>query len=253
MTDWNSTQYTKFEKERTQPSIDLISRIGISPKSILDIGCGPGNSTNQLRMHFPSSDIIGVDSSDNMLDRASRAYPDLRFIKCSIPNDLDALEKFDLIFSNACLHWIPNHESLLPSLMDKLNDGGALAVQMPLVQNAMFYKLLDKLISNEKWKQLRTIKNFHNLSPSETYDILSRIATNVTMWDTTYYHIVSSHNAVLDWYKGTGLKPYLDALNSCEKNEFLSELLEMIKSNYPVQADGNIILKMPRLFFISVK
>ena len=152
MTEWNSSQYTKFEKERTQPSIDLISRIEISPKSILDIGCGPGNSTNQLKTHFPGSDIIGVDSSDNMLDRASTTYPDLRFIKCSIPNDLDALEKFDLIFSNACLHWIPNHKGLLPRLMDKLNDGGALAVQMPLVQNAMFYKLLDELISDEKWE-----------------------------------------------------------------------------------------------------
>lgn len=138
----------------------MISRIEISPKSILDIGCGPGNSTNQLKTHFPGSDIIGVDSSDNMLDRASTIYPDLRFIKCSIPNDLDALEKFDLIFSNACLYWIPNHKGLLARLMDKLNDGGTLAVQMPLVQNAMFYKLLDEFISNEKWKKLSSIINF---------------------------------------------------------------------------------------------
>lgn len=253
MNDWNSNQYTKFEKERTQPSVDLIHRINILPESILDIGCGPGNSTNQLYEYFPKANILGIDSSDNMLDKAEKSYPHLKFRKCFIPDDIESIENFDLIFSNACLHWIPDHKNLFPKLMSKLNRGGMFAVQMPLVQNAMFYKILNKLISTDKWKKLRDIHIFYNLEPNETYDILSKISKNVTMWDTTYYHIVPSHSSVIDWYKGSGLRPYLDILNQTEKSEFLSELLEMIKNNFPVQSDNSVILKMPRLFFTASK
>lgn len=253
MNDWNSTQYTKFEKERTQPSIDLINRIDISPKYIIDIGCGPGNSTNQLYKRFPKSEILGIDSSDNMLIRAKSTYPDMKFQKCVIPDELDSFGTFDLIFSNACLHWIPEHKSLLPKLMNKLNDGGMLAVQMPLVQTAMFYKALNKLVLNDKWKKLRDIHNFHNLSPNETYDILSDTAKDVSMWETTYYHILPSHNSIIDWYKGSGLRPYLNMLDEAEKSEFLSELLDKIKNIFVIQADNSVILKMPRLFFTASK
>ena len=221
MNDWNSEQYTKFERERTQPSIDLIHRINIRPTTILDIGCGPGNSTNRLAKYFP--------------------------------DELDSLENYDLIFSNASLHCIPDHESLLPKLMSNLNDGGMLAVQMPLVQEAMFYKLLNRLISEGKWKKLSVIHNFHNRTPNETYDILSRVSNDITMWDTTYYHVVPSHDSVIEWYKGSGLRPYLEMLSPAEKSEFLSDLLAVIKREYPVQADDRVILKMPRLFFTAVK
>lgn len=253
MGDWNSAQYTKFERERTQPSIDLINRINIEPNTILDIGCGPGNSTVQLFKRFPEADILGIDSSDNMLEKAAKSYPEIKFQKCFVPDGLDELGKFDLIFSNACLHWIPNHKNLLPKLIEKLNDGGVLAVQMPLVQNAMFYHELNSLIADGKWAKLNSIHNFHNLSPEETYDILCKSASEVEMCDTSYYHIVPTHSAVIDWYKGSGLRPYLEALGEAERDEFISDLLDRIKKNYPVQADENIILKMPRLFFTAVK
>ncbi len=188
-----------------------------------------------------------------MLAKAEKTYPYLKFQKCLIPDELDSLENYDLIFSNACLHWIPDHESLLPKLMSNLNDGGMLAVQMPLVQEAMFYKLLNRLISEGKWKKLSVIHNFHNLTPNETYDILSRVSNDITMWDTTYYHVVPSHDSVIEWYKGSGLRPYLEMLSPAETSEFLSDLLAVIKREYPVQADDRVILKMPRLFFTAVK
>ncbi len=253
MSEWDSKQYTKFEKERTQPSIDLIGRVGIRPKSILDIGCGPGNSTTQLSAHFPEAEILGVDSSDNMLAMAHSSYPDMEFRKCSVPDGLDELGSFDLLFSNACLHWIPDHGSLLPKLMNKLNSGGMLAVQIPLTQKAIFYKLLQEHLKSEKWNRLNIIHNFHNLSPNETYAILAAISPDVCMWETVYYHVVDSHSAVIDWYKGSGLKPYLDMLSESEKAEFQSELLLLIRENIPLQADGKVLLKMPRLFFTAVK
>lgn len=253
MKDWDSKQYTKFEKERTQPSIDLIRRISITPHSILDIGCGPGNSTNQLAGYFPGADILGIDSSDNMLERAERTYPELSFRKCTVPDGLDTLGSYDLIFSNACLHWIPDHERLLPGLMNKLAPGGMLAVQMPLTQEAAFYHILNGLVSSGRWEKLGAIHNFHNLTPNATYDVLAKCSSETEMWETVYYHVVPSHSAVIDWYRGSGLKPYLDALSEAERPEFLDELLEQIKGSIPSQADGTVILKMPRFFFTAVK
>lgn len=253
MNDWNASQYTKFEKERTQPSIDLIRGIDALPRSILDIGCGPGNSTNQLYERFPNADILGIDQSDNMLDKAKNSYPRLHFRKCALPDDIDDLGNFDLIFSNACLHWIPDHKNLFPKLTDKLNPGGTFAAQTPLVQNAPFYRELNRLLETEKWKKLRDIRVFHPLSPNETYDILSGISKAVTMWETTYYHVVPSLNSVIDWYKGSGLRPYLDRLNPTEEADFLRELLEIIKDVFPTQADRSVLLKMPRLFFVARK
>lgn len=252
MQDWNSRQYIKFEEERTRPTVDLVGRIDFSPQSILDIGCGPGNSTNQLRRRFPNADILGVDNSDDMLRRARSMYDELSFRKLQIPEELDTLGNFDLIFSNACLHWIPKHSELLPKLMEKLNGGGMLAVQVPFVQNAEFYGILNDLIET-KWKCLKNICIFHSPMPNEIYDILSKVSARITMWETTYYHILSSHGDVIEWYKGSGLRPYLNALTPEEGEELLFDLSERMKKALPIQADNRIILKMPRVFYTATK
>lgn len=253
MSDWNSEQYMKFEKERTRPSEDLLSRVDISPVTVLDIGCGPGNSTKKLENRFPEAAVLGIDNSDDMLARAGEAHPELEFKKVAVPGGLSGLGRFDLIFSNACLHWIPEHEVLLPAIMEHLNSGGVFAVQMPMTGEALFYKLLGALVSEKKWKKLKSIKNFHALSPEETYDILIKCSESVTMWETVYYHIVPSHRAVIEWYKGSGLRPYLEALSEDEKEPFINELLTTVEKNFPVRGDGNVILKMPRLFFTAKK
>lgn len=211
MSDWNATQYTKYEKERTRPSHDLIRQLAFSPKTVLDIGCGPGNSTVQLHYAFPDAHILGVDGSENMLEKARQNHPELSFQSCFVPDELDELGKFDLVFSNACLHWIPDHPTLLPAILDKsVCDGGCLAVQMPMVQTAPFYKILGELVKESRWEKLGSVQNFHNLSPDATYDILSTCTTTIDMWETVYYHVVPDHKAVLEWYKGSGLRPYLD-------------------------------------------
>lgn len=254
MADWNSNQYLKFEKERTQPSADLISRLSdINPSRVLDIGCGPGNSTNLLVKRFKNAEILGVDSSDNMLEKAKATYPDFSFKKCILPNDFDKIDgKFDLIFSNACIHWIKDQELLIKSAFDKLEVGGIFAVQIPFIQNAPFYKMLYKFI-DEKWQKLSSIRNFHNLLPEEYYDLLGSLSQDFSIWETTYYHTVSSSDGVIEWYKGSGLAPYLDKLNADEKQEFLAELKVLCKQNYPERKNGNIILKMPRMFFVAKK
>lgn len=255
MSDWNSKQYLKFKKERTQPSLDLISRLtSLTPKRVLDIGCGPGNSTFALKTQFPNADILGTDSSDDMLKKANADHPDLRFQKCTAPDGLYALDgKFDLIFSNACFQWIPEQNELFDAVFGKLENGGTLAVQLPTVQTAPFYQMLDGVIRQERWKKLSGIRDFRNLSEMQYYDILCKKASDFNMWQTTYYHTVDGAQGVLDWYSGSGLRPYLDALSESEKAEFLEQLKENINSIYPVMANGKLILKMPRLFFTAIK
>lgn len=255
MSDWNSNQYMKFGAERTQPSIDLISRIADSaPKRILDIGCGPGNSTHRLAEQFPDAEILGVDYSEDMLKKAKATYPELKFEQSCMPDDLDKLDgNFDLIFSNACIHWIPDHESLIPAIFDKLGNGGVLAVQIPFIQEAPFYRLLNLLVNTVEWKKLSSIHNFHNLMPEDYYDILSGLSKDFNIWETTYYHTVESHGSVIEWYKGSGLRPYLDMLSDKERPEFIADLTEIIAENFPHRDNGKIILKMPRLFFTAKK
>lgn len=255
MSDWSSGQYMKFEKERTRPASDLIGRIErAETRRVLDLGCGPGNSTRLLAERFNNAEITGIDSSENMLARARAEHPEIRFEKCSVPGELDRIEeKFDLIFSNACIHWIPGQEELLKAVFAKLKEGGTLAVQIPMTQKAEFYKLLYGLCRREKWKRLEQVRNFHSLAPEEYYDLLSDMSRGFEMWETTYYHSVPSAAGVLEWYKGSGLRPYLALLTDEERIEFTSELERLITANYPVRKNGGIILKMPRLFFTAVK
>lgn len=255
MSDWSSAQYMKFGSERTQPSIDLISRLSdAEPARVLDIGCGPGNSTFVLKARFPHAEIIGVDSSENMLNRARDTYPDMDFMQCTVPDGLDELKcSFDLIFSNACIHWIPDQKKLLTAITDKLSEGGVLAVQIPLIQEAPFYKILFTMVKEEKWHRLSSIQNFHNLLPEEYYDLLFDLGLDFDIWQTTYYHTVDNADGVVQWYSGSGLRPYLAALTDSEQTEFLQDLHSRIDSLYPIRHNGKCILKMPRLFFTAKK
>lgn len=253
MSDWNSAQYMKYAKERTQPSVDLVARLSdINPKNVLDIGCGPGNSTHALKVRFADADILGIDASPDMLERARATYPDMKFKQCFVPQGFAEIdENFDLIFSNACIHWIPNQKELLTATVDKLNRGGTLAVQIPYIQEAPFYKVLFKMVECEKWHKLSTIKNFHNLTPEEYYDVLSELELDFDIWKTDYFHTVDGIDGVINWYKGSGLRPYLDALDENKQAEFLTELKENIKNQYSFRENGKMILKMPRIFFTA--
>lgn len=231
MSDWNSNQYMKFKNERTQPSVDLINRISyLDPQNILDIGCGPGNSTFALKNHFKNADIIGVDYSENMLEKAKTSYPDMTFEKCNVPSGLENYEqKFDLIFSNACIHWIDNQEELIYKIFDKLNPNGVLAVQIPLIQKAPFYEILYRLVKTEKWKKLSIIHNFHNLLPEEYYDLFCKLNCDFSIWQTTYYHIVQSHMGVIEWYKGSGLRHILICFQKASRVILLTIYCQKLK------------------------
>ena len=252
MSDWNAELYLKFKKQRTQPAIDLARSISDKePKTVADIGCGPGNSTSVLRKTFKNSKIIGLDSSPDMIKTAKEKHPELEFKLCDAR---DLTENYDLIFSNACLQWIPDHKTLLPYLMSKLNENGTLAVQIPMNTNEPLFRIIDSVAKSGKYDFSNVIFEANEtLEPQEYYDILNECSSDFRIWETVYYHNMPDCGAMLDWVKGTRLRPYLDALNGAEQQEFLKEILSETEKTYKKTASGEVILKFRRFFFIAEK
>lgn len=256
MADWNSVQYLKFEKQRTQPAIDLVNRIALNnPHRIVDVGCGPGNSTNVLARRYKNAYILGVDMSPVMIESAKKAYPGLDFALCDASRDLGKLGcDFDVVFSNACIQWIPDHPRLLKSMMDMLKPGGVLAVQIPNQFEQPIHKIICEVAARDKWKgRLEKTRTFYNLTQSEYYDVLSDISSDFEIWETIYCHRLKSHNDIMEWYRGTGLRPYLEMLPEKDKAVFEQDVLCEVKQQYTLQKNGEVLFRFPRLFFTAVK
>lgn len=253
---WNSEQYLKFKAERTQPAIDLANRITVrSPTDIVDIGCGPGNSTEILKKRYPNAAVVGADNSENMLEAARQKYPNIEFILCDASNDLNGIgRKFDIVFSNACIQWVPDHHKLLREMMSLLKEGGELAVQIPMNYDEPIHKIIGETASSEKWRdKFNDPRHFYTLTPEKYYDILSEISSDFSMWQTAYFHRMKSHSNIMEWYKSTGLRPYLETLSPADKEEFEKDIFTEVEKAYPKQANGEIIFRFPRLFFKAVK
>ncbi len=255
MADWNAKQYLRFEKERTQPSIDLINRIGLSnPLNILDVGCGPGNSTSQLAAKYPDAKVIGMDNSPDMINRAKSDYPHLEFILGDVTDINLKPESYDIVFANAVIQWVPDHPVLLKNLFGLVRPGGVLACQMPMNHDEPSHRSIQALINSDKWKDhFDSFRVFYNLTPYEYYDLFSSLTDDFSLWLTTYYHTMKNHQDIVEWLKGTGLRPYLSKLSATDGEKFEHDLVEKYRDGYPVQRNGNVILRFPRFFFILRK
>lgn len=253
-TYWNSELYLRFESERTRPSVDLVNALGVdSPKNIIDIGCGPGNSTAVLAERFPDADIIGVDNSIEMIEKARSLYPEISFSMLDASGDLSAYTgTFDVVFSNSCIQWLPNHSRLLPRLMSLLSPGGVLAVQIPVNYDEPIHRIIRTIASSPEWSgKFESHRSINVLAYAEYYNILSTISSDFNLWQTTYYHRMPSHEAILDWYRATGLRPYCSQLEPAEICEFENEVLVSISHEYKIEPCGEIIMPFPRLFFTA--
>ncbi|MBQ7999844.1 MAG: methyltransferase domain-containing protein [Ruminococcus sp.] len=252
MSKWNTDLYLKFKQQRTQPALDLAKRIErYNPLSIADLGCGPGNSTAVLKSVFPNARLIGIDNSVNMIEKAKTTYTDIEFKLGDIQN---LNEKYDLIFSNACLQWVPNHNVLLPYLIEQLNDNGVLAVQIPINGNEPLFKIIKDTAEQSEFDFSQAyFENNDALPPNEYYEILSMCASSFDIWETVYYHEMSSHEELINWVRSTRLRPYLDCLSESDKKIFEADLLKKVKEQYSVMKNGNVILKFRRLFFVAIK
>lgn len=250
--DWNSTQYLKFERERTQPSRDLAHRLRTkNPQRVLDVGCGPGNSTRVLAEVFPDAHIVGIDNSPNMIDAAKASGVVAEFRLFNANEGLGTLgETFDVVFSNACIQWIPDHAKLLADMFSVLRPGGELAVQIPIQSEQIVHRLIREIVG--AWQSpLPEERAFHCLTMPEYYDVLAALTDDFYLWKTVYYQTMSSHTDILEWFRGTGLQAYSRALPPEKYAELERELLHRMTDAFPVQPGGAIIFPFPRLFFTA--
>jgi trans-aconitate 2-methyltransferase len=256
MIEWDSELYLRYEQERTQPSLDLALRIPLeAPEEIIDLGCGPGNSTRILRQRWPNAHLTGLDSSPAMLERARQSSADIEWRVGDIQTWSEP-GRFDLIFANASLHWVADHESLMHRLIDALKPGGFLAFQMPALYNQPAAEAVNELANSSIWQPYR-LRERYTLQvhrPGVYYDWLRPASGRLQIWETVYFHELENHRRMIEFYASTGLKPYLEGLPSEELQErFKAEVLDSYRTLFLAQANGNVLFPFRRLFVIAAR
>jgi trans-aconitate 2-methyltransferase len=244
----------KFEEERTRAARDLLSRVpDFEPKLIVDLGCGPGNSTLLLHSRFPKGEILGVDNSSNMLDVAKLRVPSATFQQEDIalwrpqapPN---------FLFANAALHFVPDHYALIQRLVSALAPGGVIAAQMPNSTHQASHALMRMISAEGPWadRLLPIAKTRPPIGPAdEYYRLLTPLCASVDIWETSYIHPVAGPDQIVEWFEGAELRPFLDPLTEEERATFLSRYREELEASYDRQPDGRLLLHYPRLFFVA--
>jgi trans-aconitate 2-methyltransferase len=256
MQPWNPGQYLRFDDLRTRPSFELAARIAVEqPQRVIDLGCGPGNSTRALAQRWPEARVVGLDSSEEMIAAARESAPDTEWLPGSIET-WSPDEPFDVVFTNAAIQWIPDHRTLVPQLFSHVAEGGALAIQIPSHDFARVFSLIGEVANDSRWAS-RTVGAYDSFTmeqPAVYYDALAPLAREVDIWETEYYHVLDSPEAAVDWVSGTALRPFLSVLDSpAEKDAFLAELQAKAQVAYPPQPDGRMLFPFKRVFVIAYR
>lgn len=250
---WNPDQYLKFAEPRLRPAVDLLARIPLaSPTRVFDLGCGAGNVTRLLLDRWPRADIAGVDDSPEMLARARESLPALHWIQSSIA-DWQVPQAADLIYSNATLHWLPDHGRLLPGLLSMVAPGGILAIQMPRNFAAPSHTTIADTVRAGPWRQKleSLLKPPPVLEPADYYAMLGANATRIDIWETEYLQVLEGEDPVKEWVKGTWLKQFLAALDNEEAQAFEQDYADRVRLAYPRLKNGRTLFPFRRLFIIA--
>jgi trans-aconitate 2-methyltransferase len=256
MEDWSARQYLKFEDERTRPPRDLLAQVPLTePRLVVDLGCGPGNSTELLAERYPQAEIVGLDSSPDMLRKARERLPKLKFIEADIETWSPEPET-DLLFSNAVMQWLPHHTAVLRRLLEALKPGGVLAVQMPDNTREPALRFQGEVGQSGPWRDYPEVKAAArpDLPTVEAYyDLLKPVCSHIDIWHSIYNHVMASPQGIVEWFKGSSLQPFLSPLDPSSREEFLAAYGEKIAGAYKTRADGKVLLKFPRLFIVAVR
>src|SRR5690242_8286025 len=253
---WSASQYLKFEDERTRPVRDLIAAIPTTEASrAIDLGCGPGNSTAVLMARYPEASVTGVDSAEDMVRAARERLPSVSFELADIAT-WQTPGPCDVILANAVLHWVPGHAVLLPRLVEALTSGGSLAVQMPDNLGEPSHILMRQVADDGPWatKLAGAQGERSQVEPAAWYySLLRPRCARIDVWHTTYHHPLGGIDAIVEWFKGSGLRPFLAPLDEGERAEYLLRYRAALARAYPVEPDGSVLLPFPRLFFIATR
>lgn len=250
---WDPAQYARYADERSRPFFDLFHRVpALEARLVVDLGCGSGELTARLLDRFPNARVIGVDNSPEMLAKAAahRIAGRLEFVEADLAS-FEPPAPPDLLFSNAAVHWVPEHDALLPRWAAMLAPAGALAVQMPGNHDAPSHRTIREVLSRAAWQERGLSPEPRHVQPLAFYgERLLALGLQVEAWETTYLHVLAGPHAVLEWVKGTALRPTLARLQPAEQSEFLAELGAALDAAYPSR-DGRTLFPFRRLFFVA--
>jgi trans-aconitate 2-methyltransferase len=256
MEDWSARQYLKFEDERTRPPRDLLAQVPLAkPRLVVDLGCGPGNSTELLVERFPQAQVVGLDSSPDMLRKARERLPTCKFVQGDIATWTPAVGT-DLIFGNAVMQWLPDHPAIMRRLLAALSDGGVLAIQMPDNTREPGLVFQGEVGESGPWRDHPEIKAAprEDLPPPEAYyDLLKPLCSAIEVWHTVYNHVMASPQAIVEWFRGSSLQPFLSPLDTAAREQFLAAYTKKIVGAYKPRFDGKVLLRFPRLFIVAVR
>jgi trans-aconitate 2-methyltransferase len=250
--NWNPAQYLKFSQPRLRPAMDLLARIpSEQPHVVYDLGCGAGNVTAALLQRWPRAQIFGVDDSAAMLERAAKALPQVHWLQHSL-NGWRPERMSDVIYSNAALHWLPNHQQLFPALVQALSPRGVLAIQMPRNFAAPSHTLIDATARAGPWRsKLEPLLGAAPVREAQFYHtLLAPLAQELDIWETEYLQVLSGEDPVKEWTKGTWLMPFLDRLDAAQRVDFEADYAQRLRAAYPPLADGTTLFPFRRLFIV---
>lgn len=252
MVDWSPASYLKFEDERTRAAHDLLARVRSErARRIVDVGCGPGNSTELLAVRYPEAEILGVDNSPAMLEEARRRLPSARFELADAAVWVPGAE-LDLVFANAVYQWVPGHLEQLVRVLAALPKKATLAVQMPDNLGEPSHRLMREAARVGPWRERLAGAARTPLPPARGYyEALRPLAARLDIWRTTYHHVLRSADAIVEFVRSTGLRPFLDPLSDPERTQFIASYTAKITAAYPPLADGQVLLPFPRLFLVA--
>ena len=258
---WDPEQYLKFADHRLRPAVDLIGRIPLAaPAHIYDLGCGSGNVTRMLADRWPDAAVVGMDHSPQMLEQA-RATPSRVHWQHGDLAEWQPDETPSLLFSNAVIHWLPDHRSLIPRLWSVLPPGGCLAVQAPMSWDLPSHRLIRETLAgggaggaplgDTALRRAVASRGLHD--PEYYYDLLAADAVHLDVWTTEYLHALTGTDAVLEWVTATSLRPILAGLGGADRETYLNAYRERLRCEYPSRPDGTTLYPFRRLFFVAIR
>lgn len=249
---WDPKTYLDFEDERTRPAAELLARVNPkNPVHVIDLGCGPGNSTALLARRWPKAKLEGLDSSEPMLDQARRSGITAQWHSGDIPS-WTPKHRYDVIFTNATIQWIEDQETLLPRLMSHLEPGGVLAFQVPTNFNEPSHRLMRDVAAEGPWStKLKDVRNLVLGTAQGYYDMLEPHAASLDIWESEYLQVFTGEDPVYRWVSGSGLRPFVNALAGAEREDFVADYKRRLAAAYPMRASGKTLFPFKRLFVVA--
>lgn len=254
-TVWDPALYARYKSYRDRPALDLLLQIpsDLAPREIWDLGCGPGEHAALLAARHPRAATHGLDASIEMLDVAKARPAKVDWVLGDIAAWPPATPP-DLIFSNAALQWLPDHETLFPLIVGKLAKGGVFACQIPVSYDAPWHRTLREAAASGPWAaKLEAVRGVHpTADAADYYRWLGPLCDEIDIWSTTYLHVLEGDDPVVEWMSGTALRPYMQALvDAAEQDAFLDDYRGRVAQAFPPQPDGTTLFPFPRLFIVA--